>query len=500
MKLKLKKTSKQRTVNNKYHNLRSNKQWTQTFVKSKHFSLQRKKQLVKHHNLCNIKEYNSTLIYNLESAISTTTFKDRHSTVKTSNVSSSSTSVSELVSSINYLKCENDKIEIRISEIRTSSNLEHTNITKYLKKIGNYHGTILRKRLNHINANHRLFLNFIKQRSNLLQLNISQILDKGREAERLHLIDTEKTKLASSHKVHNFTNSSPPPDLIAMLNKGTNLIPTSSSVTTSTIHQQIHSEVDDAFCSIIKKGHNPLKSKTTKTSERHQPYSSRLALKVLKENQTKPNFNIHIIDYINNTTTYTKHFLTNFTPCALFEHNQLNITNDQLTNIQQFYRNPDIILTKTDKNMGWGLAPISWFTTEYTRHLSDNSTYKLIDNFDFTSTVLTSNRLLKKLKLRFDKLLNSTNDKQLLQPVDKNALQVPYMKLLPKVHKLDAPASTDNLNKLTGRPIITAHSWITSNPSRLLGTELDSIILQIRPFSFQTKHTFSVNLQLYRLT
>ena len=54
------------------------------------------------------------------------------------------------------------------------------------------------------------------------------------------------------------------------------------------------------------------------------------------------------------------------------------------------------------------------------------------------------------------------------------------MKLLPKVHKRNKTPSTDNLNTLTGRPIITAHSWITSNPSRLLGNELDNIILQLK--------------------
>ena len=54
------------------------------------------------------------------------------------------------------------------------------------------------------------------------------------------------------------------------------------------------------------------------------------------------------------------------------------------------------------------------------------------------------------------------------------------MKLLPKVHKLSSTASPSNLNQLTGRPIITAHSWTTSDLSRLLGTELDNIILQLK--------------------
>jgi len=53
------------------------------------------------------------------------------------------------------------------------------------------------------------------------------------------------------------------------------------------------------------------------------------------------------------------------------------------------------------------------------------------------------------------------------------------MKLLPKVHKLTEIASPSNLNKLTGWPIITAHSWTTSNPSRLLGTDY-KIIFQLK--------------------
>lgn len=54
------------------------------------------------------------------------------------------------------------------------------------------------------------------------------------------------------------------------------------------------------------------------------------------------------------------------------------------------------------------------------------------------------------------------------------------MKLLPKVHKLTDTASPSNLDKLNGRPIITAHRWTTSNPSRLLGMELDKIILRLK--------------------
>ena len=135
----------------------------------------------------------------------------------------------------------------------------------------------------------------------------------------------------------------------------------------------------------------------------------------------------------------------------------------------------------TDKNMGWALVPISWFSTEYNRHFSDITTYKRIDNFDISNTVTKSNRLVNKLKQRFSTIISNRNN-NLLDPIPQDQLRLPYMKLPPKVHKLDRPASPNNTTEPTGRPIITAHSWTTSNPSRLLGTELDNIILQLKDF------------------
>lgn len=130
--------------------------------------------------------------------------------------------------------------------------------------------------------------------------------------------------------------------------------------------------------------------------------------------------------------------------------------------------------------MGWALVPITWFKDEYTRQLTDSTTYKRIDNFDLTKTITNSNKLLRKLQIHFNKLLSTSTDKKLLNTITQDKLQLPYMKLLPKVHKLTDTASPPNLHNLTGRPIITAHSWTTSNPSRLLGTELDKIILQLK--------------------
>ena len=48
------------------------------------------------------------------------------------------------------------------------------------------------------------------------------------------------------------------------------------------------------------------------------------------------------------------------------------------------------------------------------------------------------------------------------------------------INLTNSPHINNNLTKLTGRPIITAHSWITSNPLCLLGIELDRITLQLK--------------------
>ena len=150
--------------------------------------------------------------------------------------------------------------------------------------------------------------------------------------------------------------------------------------------------------------------------------------------------------------------------------NTLPHTTSYITNVQN---DNDVILTVSDKNMGWAFVPTSWFSTEYERHFSNLSTYKRIDNFNCKQTITNSHTLLGQLKKRFSTVITNQDNSRLLDPTPQDKLQLPYMKLLPKVHKLDKPASYDNLNKLTGRPIITAHSWITSNPSRVSPWELN---------------------------
>ena len=195
-----------------------------------------------------------------------------------------------------------------------------------------------------------------------------------------------------------------------------------------------------------------------------------------RTNRTRPNFNLQLIDFVQNTVSYTKEILQSHNLRSIVNHKFNNITPQIASHITNLENDNDIILTMTDKNMGWALVPISWFSTEYNRHFSDITTYRRIDNFDISNTTSNSNTLLNKLKRRFSTIISTHNNQCLQDPMPQDQLHLTYVKLLPKVHKLDRPASHNNITELTGRLIITAHSLTTSNPSRLLGTELDYII------------------------
>ena len=183
-------------------------------------------------------------------------------------------------------------------------------------------------------------------------------------------------------------------------------------------------------------------SKTSKSLLRFHPYRKQMhPLPLLHQEQSRPHFNLHLIDYVHNTVSFTKEFLQ---PAKLRSIiypklcNTLPHTTSYITNVQN---DNDVILTVSDKNMGWAFVPTSWFSTEYEQHFSDLSTYKRIDNFNCKQTITNSHTLLGQLKKRFSTVITNQDNSRLLDPTPQDKLQLPYMKLLPKVHKLDKPAS-----------------------------------------------------------
>ena len=279
------------------------------------------------------------------------------------------------------------------------------------------------------NSSTRLF----NSRINLFFTNVANLMDLDLRFQCVELINKEKDKLSSTNKIHNFTTMSLPPETIALLKKGTNFIPTTSSSSTSSLTHTVLSEVNTALCSIIcKKNYQPkIKLSTSRrTSNRFKPFSSHSCpLALLQQEQTRPNFNLHLIDYVQNTVSYTKELLQSHNLRSIVNHNFSSITPQTTYHITNLQNDNDIILTMTDQKMGWALVPISWFSTEYKRHFSDITTYKCIDNFNISNTVTNSNTLLNKLKLRFSTIISNHNQ-HLLDPMPQDQLHLPYMKLL----------------------------------------------------------------------
>lgn len=108
---------------------------------------------------------------------------------------------------------------------------------------------------------------------------------------------------------------------------------------------------------------------------------------IVYKQQSKPDFNLHIIDYVHNTTLYTKPFLQSHNLQNLINPQQLNINQTNSTHIHNLHTRNDITLTKPGKTMGWALIPTSWFTDEYPRHFTHTTTYRRIDSFDLTTII-----------------------------------------------------------------------------------------------------------------
>ena len=292
----------------------------------------------------------------------------------------------------------------------------------------------------------------------------------------------EQIKLKSTDTIHNFTDFPPPKDITNLLNKGTNFIPTADKPSHSSINKRIISEVNEALIFTIRKPRTSYKDKTSKKQKhRCKPYTTNTKnpLTILTEEQQKHNFNENVIEYVYNTNQYAKEYVNTTNLSTKHNTNLTNISSSTLTSIQHLQNKNNFTITQTDKNKGWALLPTSWFTNEYNRHMHDTQTYKQIENFNLPQHITDSNNCTQKLKTRFKNLIK-TSDKLLFNTLKPSNIHLPFMKLLPKVHKLSSSASPHLLDKLTGRPIITAHSWTTSNNSKILGTELDNIILKLK--------------------
>ena len=222
--------------------------------------------------------------------------------------------------------------------------------------------------------------------------------EQNLNSQHTALFESAKIKLSSSNKIHNCTTKSLPPDAISLFNKGTNFIPTTATTSISSLQETVTSKVNTARRTIPPESNH----QTPQTSlRRFHPYNKQLhPLPLPHQQQSRPDhFNLHLIDYVDNTVSFTKEFLQSAKQHSIIYPNLSNIYPHTTP-----YDN-DIISTVTDKNMGWSLVPTSWFSTEYKQHFSDLSTYRRIDNFNCKQPTQSPTHYLANSKKGFQLLL-----------------------------------------------------------------------------------------------
>ena len=84
--------------------------------------------------------------------------------------------------------------------------------------------------------------NHLQTRIYLWQQNTALLLKTECNLTRKSQLLAEKEKLTSTNKIHNFTDINFPLDLIELLNKGSNFIPTTDNINTPKIKKTIFSE------------------------------------------------------------------------------------------------------------------------------------------------------------------------------------------------------------------------------------------------------------------
>ena len=316
------------------------------------------------HNLLKIQERNNTIIFNLQSSLLTEIHKKAGNDTTTSQKSTSTISATDLEESINSLKTDNNVIQQRITTITRNE----INLYNSLKKTSQHKRYSLKKRLNSLHSNLQLLLQQLKNRQNLSKHNTAILLHQQTVSAQKIQLEQERIKLQSTNKIHNFTETQLPEEDTNLLNKGTTFIPTQENFNPLKLSRTISSEINSALELIIKRpaqSSYTSKIKSSRNKKRTKPYTKNNPIKLLQEEQLKPNFNFHLIDYVHNTISYTKHYLQSTNLKKLIQSHHTNITPSTTEHILKLQNSTDIIITQIDKTMGWALVPISWFTNEY---------------------------------------------------------------------------------------------------------------------------------------
>lgn len=127
-------------------------------------------------------------------------------------------------------------------------------------------------------------------------------------------------------------------------------------------------------------------------------------------------------------------------------------------------RNPDVMITATDKNLGLALLYKTDYKNMVTIHLTNQLNYHFIDeirNFQLPLiTVFTYNLLVRQAIQLWPNIISL---RAFLARHSPDNYSVPKFHVLPKIHK----------QPVLGRPIAGAHSWVTTPIAILISHILD---------------------------
>lgn len=142
------------------------------------------------------------------------------------------------------------------------------------------------------------------------------------------------------------------------MNKGTNFVPTLDNTNVKSVKDTITNEVNEALCTLIRKekpSSSTLKVKTAKTKNRFKLYSTLHPTTLLKQQQSRPSFNVHLIDYVHNTVSSTKQFLHSTDVRTYVNVNHCNANLHQASYVTQLRQSDDTNSGK--QNHGMGVCP-----------------------------------------------------------------------------------------------------------------------------------------------
>ena len=294
-------------------------------------------------------------------------------------------------------------------------------------------------------------LGIVKDLPEIIQTYISNKIYDYRQRNMYKEIN-DKPKIQT--KIFNFTNECIPQEVMALLNKGPNFIPT----TTIKLYD-IKNNIKDAGITLIAKNFSIQKQRNF----------TQFSTQISKLPTHQATFCYNSLDELSATLDNIQ--------TDLIDPKLANINMRSFTLTKELAQEPHLVVGTADKNLGFTINSIDWYIQEYNRQLSNNNTYGKITT-PFNELCLQGLETLRSIGIKFQEYL--TNERFLFLTSRKiDNITLPSLNINPKVHKLKDLPSPDNETILQARPIINGYASINVEPSRILAQEIECILAQL---------------------